>query len=88
MIYAKLQEIQTLFNKFFYELTESIKINNNNEREEMITIFFINNLYYLFIKLNDFDAMKEENEPQSFYKVLNNKRETYLNILIKNILII
>ena len=49
----------------------------------MITIFFINNLYYVLIKLNDFDAMKEENEPQSFYKVLNNKRETYLNILIK-----
>ena len=44
MIFAKLKEIQTLFNKFFYELTESIKFNNNNEREEMITIFFINNL--------------------------------------------
>jgi hypothetical protein len=49
----------------------------------MITIFFINNLYYVLIKLNDFDAMKEENDPQSFDKVLNNKRETYLNILIK-----
>ncbi len=83
MIFAKLKEIQTLFNQFFYELTESIKFNNNNEREEMITIFFINNVYYLLIKLNDFDAMKEENDSQSFDKVLNNKRETYLNILIK-----
>ena len=26
MIFAKLKEIQILFNKFFYELTESIKI--------------------------------------------------------------
>ena len=83
MIFAKLKEIQTLFNQFFYELTESIKFNHNNEREEMITIFFINNVYYLLIKLNDFDAMKEENDSQSFDKVLNNKRETYLNILIK-----
>ena len=51
MIFAKLQEIQTLFNKFFYELTESIKFNNNNESEVLITIFFVNNLYYLLIKL-------------------------------------
>ena len=27
--------------------------------------------------------MKEKNDPQSFYKVLNNEREKYLNILIK-----
>ena len=27
--------------------------------------------------------MKEEIDPKSFDKVLNNKRETYLNILIK-----
>ena len=83
MIFAKLKEIQNLFNQFFYELTETMKFNNNNEREEMVTIFFINNIYYLLVKLKDFDAMKEENDPQSFDKILNNKRETYLNILIK-----
>ena len=83
MIFAKLKEIQNLFNQFFYELTENMKFNNNNEREEMVTILFINNVYYLLVKLNDFEAMKEENDSQSFDKVLNNKRETYLNILIK-----
>jgi hypothetical protein len=83
MIFAKLKEIQNLFNQFFYELTENMKFNNNNEREEMVTILFINNVYYLLIKLKDFEAMKEENDSQSFDKVLNNKRETYLNILIK-----
>ncbi len=83
MIFAKLKEIQNLFNQFFYELTENMKFNNNNEREEMVTILFINNVYYLLIKLKDFEAIKEENDSQSFDKVLNNKRETYLNILIK-----
>ena len=83
MIFAKLKEIQNSFNQFFYELTENMKFSNNNEREEMVTIFFINNVYYLLVKLNDFDAMKEENDPQSFDKVLNNKRENYLNILVK-----
>ena len=83
MIFAKVKEIQILFNQFFYELTENIKFSNNNEREEMITIFFINNISYLLKNLSDFEAIKDENDPSSFDKVLNNKIETYINILIK-----
>ena len=59
-----------------------MKYNNNNDREELITIFFINNLYYLLVKLSDFEAIKEEKDTESFDKVLNNKREMYLNLLI------
>lgn len=83
MIFAKVKEIQILFNQFFYELTENIKFSNNNEREEMITIFFINNISYLLKNLSDFEAIKDENDPSSFDKVLSNKIETYINILIK-----
>ena len=83
MIFAKVKEIQILFNQFFYELTENIKFSNNNEREEMITIFFINNIFYLLKNLSDFEAIKDENDPSSFDKVLNNKKESYINILIK-----
>ena len=83
MIFAKVKNIQVAFNKFFYELTENYKFSNNNEREETVTVFFINNLYYLLKKLDDFDIIKEEKDPDSFDKVFNNKRETYLNILIR-----
>ena len=83
MIFAKVKEIQILLNQFFYELTENIKFSNNNEREEMITNFFINNIFYLLKNLSDFEAIKDENDPSSFDKVLNNKKESYINILIK-----
>ncbi len=82
MILVKIKEIQNQFNKFFSTLAETMKYNNNNDREELITIFFINNLYYLLVKLSDFEAIKEENDTESFDKVLNNKREMYLNLLI------
>ena len=82
MILVKIKEIQLQFNQFFSTLAENMKYNNNNDREELITIFFINNLYYLLVKLSDFDAIKDENDKESFDKVLNNKREMYLNLLI------
>jgi len=82
MILVKIKEIQLQFNQFFSTLAESMKYNNNNDREELITIFFINNLYYLLVKLSDFEAIKDENDKESFDKVLNNKREMYLNLLI------
>ena len=82
MILVKIKEIQIEFNKFFSTLAETMKYNNNNDREELITIFFINNLYYLLVKLSDFEAIKEEKDTESFDKVLNNKREMYLNLLI------
>ena len=82
MILVKIKEIQIEFNKFFSTLAETMKYNNNNDREELITIFFINNLYYLLIKLSDFEAIKEEKDNESFDKVLNDKREMYLNLLI------
>ena len=80
--YLKIKEIQTQFNQFFSTLAEPMKYNNNNDREELVTKFFINNLYYLLVKLSDFDAIKEEKDADSFDKVLNNKREMYLNLLI------
>ncbi|MCQ2816865.1 MAG: hypothetical protein MJ252_06335 [archaeon] len=83
MILAKVKQIQTLFNQFFYELTENYKFSSNNEREEIVTIFFINNLYHLLVKLNDFDIIINEKDSESFSNILNNKRETYLSILIK-----
>ena len=82
MILVKIKEIQKQFNEFFSTLAESMKYNNNNDREELITIFFINNLYYLLVKLSDFEAIKDEQDTESFDKVLNNKREMYLNLLI------
>ena len=82
MILVKIKEIQTQFNQFFSTLAEPMKYNNNNDREELITIFFINNLYYLLVKLSDFEAIKDEKDTESFDKVLNNKREMYLNLLI------
>jgi len=82
MILVKIKEIQQEFNKFFSTLAEPMKYNNNNDREELVTKFFINNLYYLLVKLSDFEAIKEEKDSESFDKVLNNKREMYLNLLI------
>ena len=82
MILVKIKEIQTEFNKFFSTLAEPMKYNNNNDREELVTKFFINNLYYLLVKLSDFEAIKEEKDNESFDKVLNDKREMYLNLLI------
>jgi hypothetical protein len=82
MILVKIKEIQQQFNQFFSTLAEPMKYNNNNDREELVTKFFINNLYYLLVKLSDFEAIKEEKDTESFDKVLNNKREMYLNLLI------
>ena len=82
MILVKIKEIQLQFNQFFSTLAENMKYNNNNDREELITIFFINNLYYLLVKLSDFEAIKDETDKESFDTVLNNKREMYLNLLI------
>ena len=82
MILVKIKEIQLQFNQFFSTLAENMKYNNNNDREDLITIFFINNLYYLLVKLSDFEAIKDETDKESFDKVLNNKREMYLNLLI------
>ena len=82
MIIVKVREIQLQFNQFFSTIVENMKFSSNNEREEAIALFFINNLYYLLVKLNDFDTLKEENDVDSFDKVLNNKREMYLNLLM------
>ena len=56
MILVKIKDIQKQFNQFFSTLAEPMKYNNNNDREELVTKFFINNLYYLLVKLSDFDA--------------------------------
>ncbi len=49
----------------------------------MITVFFINNLYYLLTKLSDFDALIFSEDANSFDKTFNNKIESYTNILVK-----
>ena len=83
MVVTKVRPLEKQLSSFYYELTDTIKFNSNSERDEIGTVFFINNLYYLLVKLNDFDVIKEENDSDSFDKVLNNKRESYYAILIR-----
>lgn len=83
MIATKVRPLEKRLSSFYYELTDTIKFNSNSEREEIGTVFFINNLYYLLVKLNDFDVIKEQDDSDSFDKVLNNKRESYFAILIR-----
>jgi vacuolar protein sorting-associated protein 52 len=83
MLLFRIKEIQKSFNQFFCEIAENYKFNTNQERDEMITLFFINNLYYLLTKLHDFEAITTNEDPTSFDKTFNNKMESYLNILMK-----
>lgn len=83
MLLSRIKQIQKCFNQFFYEITENYRFSNNYEREEMVTIFFINNLYYLLTKLHDFDAITTGEDPDSFDKTFNNKIESYSNIIFK-----
>jgi hypothetical protein len=83
MLLLRIKLIQKHFNQFIYEISENYRFNNNYEREEMVTVFFINNLYYLLTKLSDFDAIIFSDDTDSFDKTFNNKIESYTNILIK-----
>lgn len=83
MLLFRIKEIQKSFNQFFCEIAENYKFNSNQEREEMVTLFFINNLYYLLTKLHDFEVITTNEDPTSFDKTFNNKLESYLNILMK-----
>lgn len=83
MLLFRIKEIQKSFNQFFFEIAENYKFNTNQEREEMVTLFFINNLYYLLTKLHDFEALTTTEDPTSFDKTFNNKMESYMNILMK-----
>ena len=80
MILVKIKDIQKQFNQFFSTLAEPMKYNNNNDREELVTKFFINNLYYLLVKLSDFEAIKEEKDNESFDKVMK-KLKNYLKMI-------
>jgi vacuolar protein sorting-associated protein 52 len=83
MLLSRIKLIQKHFNQFFYEITENYKFNTNYEREEIVTVFFINNLYYLLTKLHDFEAITASEDPDSFDKTFNNKMENYSNIIFK-----
>jgi hypothetical protein len=83
MLAMRIKVIQKSFNKFFYEISENNRFNNITEREEMVDIFFINNLYYLLTKLSDFQAIIFSEDSDAFDKTFNNKIESYMNILIK-----
>lgn len=80
----RVMRIQKKYNEFFYELSENYRFSNNAEREEIVTVFFINNLKYLLTQLNDF-INSEDNfkEAESFKKTYNMKTENYINLLIK-----
>ncbi len=84
MLVMRVMRIQKKYNEFFYELSENYRFSNNAEREEIITVFFINNLKYLLTQLNDF-INSEDNfkEAESFKKIYNMKTENYINLLIK-----
>jgi hypothetical protein len=83
MLISRIKQIQKHFNQFFYEITENQKFSSNYEREEIVTVFFINNLYYILTKLHDFDAIMAAEDPDSFDKTFNNKIENYCNIIFK-----
>lgn len=83
MLTMRITMIQRQFNIFFSEICDNYKFNNNYEREEMITVFFINNLYYLLTKVNDLDTIIGSDDTESFDKTFNNKVEHYSNILFK-----
>lgn len=84
MLVMRVMRIQKKYNEFFYELSENYRFSNNAEREEIVTVFFINNLKYLLTQLNDF-INSEDNfqEAESFKKTYNMKTENYINLLIK-----
>lgn len=84
MLVMRITIIQKLFNQFFYDLSENYRFSNNAEREETVTVFFINNLKYLLAQLNDFINSEDDfNDADSFKKTYNMKTENYINLLIK-----
>jgi hypothetical protein len=85
MLTIRIKIIQKSFNKFSYEICENMNLNNTSKRDEIVDIFFINNLYYLLTKLRDFQFIFLE-DSESFDKTFNNKIESYVNILIKKYL--
>ena len=54
MLLMRINIIQKQYNQFFYDLGENYRFSNHSEREEIVTVFFINNLKYLLTQLNDF----------------------------------
>jgi len=84
MLVMRINIIQKQYNQFFYDLGENYRFSNHSEREEIVTVFFINNLKYLLTQLNDF-INSEDNfkEAESFKKTYNLKTESYINLLIR-----
>lgn len=82
MLTTRILLIQFQFNKFFSEISENFKFSTNYEREEMVAIFFINNLYYLLKQINDLENLIADDNPTSFEATYNNKKESYIHILI------
>ncbi len=83
MLLAKIKQIQKQFNQFCSEISENNKFSNNIEREETVSVFFINNVYYILTKLTDFDAIMANDDSDSFDRIYNNKIENYINLLLR-----
>ena len=83
MLLAKIKQIQKQFNQFCAEITENNKFSNNMEREETVSVFFINNVYYILTKLHDFDTIMASDDSDSFDRIFNNKIESYINLLFR-----
>jgi len=83
MLLAKIKQIQKQFNQFCSEISENNKFSNNIEREETVSVFFLNNVYYILTKLTDFDAIMTSDDSDSFYRIYDNKFESYINLLFR-----
>lgn len=79
---SRIKQIQKQFNQFYSEIVEGGRM-TILEREEAVSVFFINNLFFLLNKLEGFDEILNSQDPEGFNKTFNNKIESYISILFK-----
>lgn len=79
--------VQIQFNKFCNDISENNKYFNNIEKEELVLVFFINNVYYILTKLTDFDILSSnDDQHDSFDKFCHAKIDSYVNLLFRKYL--
>lgn len=88
MLQLRIKQVQKNLNSFLSEVVDLNKALNGFEREEKISIFFINNLYYILerISKSEYDSFlsySTTNDYESFDNTYNDKVEVYMNIVFK-----
>lgn len=81
MLISRLKQMQKKFNQFYFEISDKYRQGSRIDKEEAVTIFFINNLFYLITKLDNFEELTESEDADGFEKTFHNKVENYLNVL-------